>query len=264
MGDHHKLTKYAHFLALSHPYNVESLVELYLSQIHKLHGAPEVNVSDRDVVFHSAFWKEFLKLLGTRLNMSTTHHPQSDGQTARLNRCLETYLRCMIHNTPMKWLQWLHLAEWWYNSCFHHNIKTSPFEVLYGYPPPQLSLGAYLQSSQIAAQAFIQNIQHMVNTLKDNMLLDQNIMKLYAHTHRSERSFEVGDWVYSGCNPSNLAIPYSNGRPSFPSSTLAHFRYQIEQDQWRTSLTFQLTPRCTMPSTYLYRRRSTKPAQIRF
>lgn len=69
-----RLTKYAHFLDLSHPYTTEGLDLLYLEKIHKLHGVPEVTVSDRDVVFQSSFWKEFFKLLGTTPNMSTTHH----------------------------------------------------------------------------------------------------------------------------------------------------------------------------------------------
>lgn len=76
-----RLTKYGHFIPLSHPYIAEILAELFLQHIHRLHGILEIIVSDRDVVFQSLLWKEFCKLLGTKLNISTAHHPQSDGQT---------------------------------------------------------------------------------------------------------------------------------------------------------------------------------------
>lgn len=73
-----RLTKYGHFIPLSHPYIAETLVELFLKHIHILDGIQEVIVSDRDMVFQNLLWKEFFKLLGTKLNMSTAHHSKSD------------------------------------------------------------------------------------------------------------------------------------------------------------------------------------------
>jgi hypothetical protein len=66
---------------------------------------------------------------------SCVYHPQSDGQTERVNQCLKTYLRCFIHSCPRQWSKWLPLAEYWYNTCFHSALGRSPFEVLYGHPP---------------------------------------------------------------------------------------------------------------------------------
>lgn len=92
-------------------------------------------VSDRDRVFTSALWKELFRLDDVQLQHSTAYHPQSDGQTERVNQCLETYLRCFVNSCPSKWSKWLAVAEYWYNTSDHSAIGRSPFEVLYGQKP---------------------------------------------------------------------------------------------------------------------------------
>ena len=76
-----RLTKYAHFLPVRHPYTAISIAKLFLDTIVKLHGMPQSIISDRDPIFMSSFWRELFKLYKVHLNLSTTYHPQTDGQT---------------------------------------------------------------------------------------------------------------------------------------------------------------------------------------
>ena len=88
-----KRTKFAYFLPLAHPYTAASVTQLYLHQVYKIHCLPAAIVFDRDPVFTSHFWQELFKGAGTELRLSTSNHPQTDGQTERVNQCVETFLR---------------------------------------------------------------------------------------------------------------------------------------------------------------------------
>lgn len=96
-----RFTKYAHFIAMKHPISVESVARAFSETVFKLHGMPVVIVTDRDRIFTSNLWQQLFKSLKIKLHMSTSYHPQSDGQTERANQCLENYLRCMCFQQPV-------------------------------------------------------------------------------------------------------------------------------------------------------------------
>jgi hypothetical protein len=123
-------SKYNHFIALKHPFTTLSVAKQFMIHIYKLHGLPTAIVSDCDL----------FRLAGVQLRMSSAYHPQSDGQTDRVNQCMETFLRCFANAVPSKWFGWLHLAEFWYNTSLHSALNQSPFFVLYGQSPRQLGL----------------------------------------------------------------------------------------------------------------------------
>lgn len=131
-----RLSKMGHFMALSHPFTARDVAQSFIDNVFKLHGVPATITSNRDKLFTSLFWKEFFKLIGTKLQYSTAYHPQTDGQSERLIQCLEAYLRCMCADKPHHWKNCLPLAEWWYNKNYHKGIKMTPFEAdtnLYSY-----------------------------------------------------------------------------------------------------------------------------------
>jgi IS30 family transposase len=108
-----RLSRYAHFCALQHPFKTSTMAQLFMDQVFKLHGIPHSIVSDRDPTFTNNFWQELFKLQGTQFHFITAYHPQSDGQTEFANKCLETYLRCFASENKNQWAQWLPLFEWW-------------------------------------------------------------------------------------------------------------------------------------------------------
>ena len=89
-----KFSKFSHFIPMSHPFTAAVVAKAFMQQIYRLHGMPLSIISDRDKVFTSHLWQELFKMANVQLRMSSAYHPQSDGQTERVNQCVEQYLRC--------------------------------------------------------------------------------------------------------------------------------------------------------------------------
>ena len=196
-----RLTKYAHFCALSHPFKASIVATAFMEIIQKLHGNPKIIVSDRDPIFTGNFWTELFSCLGTQLAHSLSYHPQSDGKKNIVNKCLEGYLRFFVSDKQAQWVKWLHLVEWWYNTSFHTAPKMTPFMPLYGYHPPSFT---YYLRENYRVQAVEDHIEHqkeVLQLLKDNLNLAQNRMKQQANQHPSEICFDVGDWVFLRLQP---------------------------------------------------------------
>ena len=131
-----RLSKYAHFMPLKHPFTVNMVTKAFVDNVVRLHGLPISIVSDRDKIFISSFWRSLFKLQGTELCFSSNYHPQSDRQTKVVNRTLEYYLRCFNCEQAKKWMEWLSWAEYGYNTTTHSATKMCPFEAVYVVPPP--------------------------------------------------------------------------------------------------------------------------------
>jgi hypothetical protein len=99
-----KFNKYGHFIPLKHPFSALLVTKLFIENVYKLHGMPSILISNRDRIFTSTLWRELFRLAQVQLSVSSAYHPQSDGQTERVNQCMETFLRCFVNCCPKKWL----------------------------------------------------------------------------------------------------------------------------------------------------------------
>lgn len=191
-----RLSKYAHFISPSHPLTASVIAQVFVDQVYKLHGAPTNIISDRDPSFISKFWREFIRQLGVEQNLSSSYHPQSDGQSEVLNRCLESYLRLFTWQYPHSWSRWLYLAEWWYNTTYLTSTNMTPYEVVYGQVPP-IHLPYVPHDSCIdAIDRSITAREEMMRALKENLRKAVHKMKQRADKGRSDREYKVGEWVF--------------------------------------------------------------------
>ena len=212
-----KFSKYGHFLPLLHPFTAAKVAKVFLDNIYKLHGLPVNIISDHDRIFTSAFWQHLFQLSDTKLCMSTAYHPQSDGQTERLNQCLETYLRCFVHSCPTHWSKWLSVAEFWYNTSDHSSLGRTPFEVVYGYAPRHFGISPEANIPVADLAEWLKERELMTRVIRLHLSRAHARMKRQADKHRSERSFAVGDSVYLKLQPyvqSSIATR-SNNKLSF-------------------------------------------------
>ena len=133
-----RLSKYTHFVPISHPFTTSTVAYAFLQHMIRLHGMPTSIVSDYDKIFTSQIWKTLFQLQGTQLCMSSSYHSQIDSQTEVVNHTLKQYLRCFTSDQSKRWLDWLIWSEFSYNTLVHTATKMSPFEAVYGRPPPNL------------------------------------------------------------------------------------------------------------------------------
>lgn len=134
--------------------------------------------------------------------MSSAQHPQIDGTTERVNQCLEGYLRCFTHACPVKWAQWLSLAEFWYNTSMHSALDgNSPFEVLYGHSARHFGITAADACSVPELTEWLQERALTLRLLQQHLELIKNRMKHQADKHCSDRVFQVGDFVFLKLQP---------------------------------------------------------------
>jgi hypothetical protein len=133
--------------------------------------------------------------------MSTAYHPQSDGQTEVVNKVIQQYLRCFVHENPKTWGKFIHWAEWHYNTAVHTSTGISPYQVVFGKPPP--SLPAYIVGSTHveALDTTLASREEILQQLKSKLLKAQNTMKYFADKHRSPHPFKVGDYAFVRLRP---------------------------------------------------------------
>lgn len=126
------------FYCIVAPIHCCSVCQSFFDNVFKPHGLSKSIVSDQDVTFTSSFWTQLFRLSCTCLCLTSAYHPQSDDLSEAVNRIIEMYLCCSSGDFSNKRLQWLSWTEFCYNTGFQLSLRATPFEVVYGRPPPQL------------------------------------------------------------------------------------------------------------------------------
>jgi hypothetical protein len=189
-----RLTKMVHFAPTKTIVSDEGLARLFVHHVWSLHGLPKEIVSDRDPRLTGNSIRSVCNILGTRQSMSTAYHPESDGQTERVNRVLEDMLRHYVSPTQVDWDDHLDAAEFAVNNSWHRGSQDTPFRLNYGCDP-MTPLKLMIGNEVPKAEKLVQRIQEAITRAKRCLTAAQEQQQKYADQHRKEVLFQVGQKV---------------------------------------------------------------------
>ncbi|KAE8734320.1 hypothetical protein F3Y22_tig00000773pilonHSYRG00160 [Hibiscus syriacus] len=206
-----RFSKYGTFIPASKVCPAEEAARLFLKHVVKYWGVPKTIISDRDTRFTGRFWKELFKLMGSSLNFSTSVHPQTDGQTERVNALVETYLRHYVSATQRDWPKLLDIAQFSYNLQRSEATNQSPFEIVTGQQPltPNAIATGYKGPNPTAYQ-FAKEWQEQHELARACLHKAGKRTKKWADRKRRDVNFEVGDLVLAKLS-GILRNPYHKG-----------------------------------------------------
>ncbi|GAX84689.1 hypothetical protein CEUSTIGMA_g12110.t1 [Chlamydomonas eustigma] len=190
------LTKPAIFVHANKTITAPQLANVFIDHVFSKHGLPSVIVSDRDTRITSDFWQSLFSHLGSKLNLSTAYHPQTDGQTEITHRTIEQILRAYVSPQHDDWSTWLPLAEFAYNSHVHSSTLQTPFYANYGFhptAPPSLLLPT--DSLSPDAAAYLDNLHDVQQSIIRELDLAKARQAESVNRHCRDLTFKVGDRV---------------------------------------------------------------------
>uniref|UniRef100_A0A6N2KZJ4 Integrase catalytic domain-containing protein n=1 Tax=Salix viminalis TaxID=40686 RepID=A0A6N2KZJ4_SALVM len=176
--------------------SVDKLAKIYISEVVRLHGIPVSIVLDRDPRFTSRLWPSIQQALGTRLDMSTTFHPQTDGQLERVIQVLEDLLRACVLEFGGNWEEHLALIEFTYNNSYQATIGMTPYEALYGRRCRTPLCWEEIGDRKLYGVELVQVTMEKVRIIWDHIKAAQDRQKKYADVRRRPLEFCMGDQVY--------------------------------------------------------------------
>jgi hypothetical protein len=173
-------TKSAHFLPIRETYSSERMAELFVKEIVAKHGVSVSIVSDRDTRLTSRFWKKFHETMGTRLNISTSYYPQTNGQSERTIQTLEDMLRACVIDFGDSWDDHLPLVEFSYNNSYHASIGMPRYEALYGRNFRTPTCYGEVGQKEIGSKEMVKETVEKFELIKARMKAAQDRQKSYA------------------------------------------------------------------------------------
>ncbi|KAL1939365.1 hypothetical protein VTO73DRAFT_9921 [Trametes versicolor] len=210
-----RLTSMVHLIPCRVTDSATAVAEYYIAEVVRLHGLPESIVSDRDSKFTSVFWKEVHRLLGTKLLMSTSFHPQTDGASERAIRNVTQILRTVVEPHQADWVDRVPMVEFAINSSVNASTGFAPFELNCGYVP-RMATWDQGTSPFPGVQAFADRARMNLEKAHDAILQSRVAMTHHANRLRTddEKPYMVGDLVYLSTR--NLALPRNRARKLAP------------------------------------------------
>ena len=173
----------------------EGIAKIYRDDIWKLHGIPRKILSDRGPQFTSKFMEEFTKALGTKRQLSTAYHPQTDGQTERINQKIGTFLRHYVNYQQDDWTNWLAAAEFQYNDKRHTAMEKTPFKLNFGRHPWKGDLMVKIDIPRV--EDFLSGLQRSWKQATKTMEEAQrNMKKQFNKKRRNPQGLKIGDHVW--------------------------------------------------------------------
>ncbi|GJW79920.1 putative reverse transcriptase domain-containing protein [Tanacetum coccineum] len=182
-------------------YSMEKLARLYINKIVARHGIPTSIISDRDGRFTSMFWQTMQKALGTRLDISTAYHPQTDGQSEHTIQTFEDTLKAGMIDFGGSWNIHFPLAEFSYNNSYHSSNRCAPFEALYGRKCRSPVLWAEIGDSGLIRSELVQETTDKVVVIRDRLKAGRDRQKSYADNRRKPLEFQVSDHILDRIGP---------------------------------------------------------------
>ncbi|KAJ9525373.1 hypothetical protein QJQ45_003214 [Haematococcus lacustris] len=189
-----RLTKMVHLVKTWESITAPQYAKLFIEHVFRLHGMPRDVISDRGPQFKNHFWAEVAKLLRVQVNLSSAYHPQTDGQTERMNRVVEEMLRHYIRPDQKDWAEHLPLVEFAINNARQESTRFTPFYLNYGYHPRRAEL-LDLPQKVPRALDFVLNIRRAVEQARLCLEKAQKRQKVYADGKRRHATFAPGDMV---------------------------------------------------------------------
>lgn len=190
-----RLTKQGVFVPCHTTNTASDLAELFIGHVFSKHGLPADIVSDRGTLFVSKFWRALCAALEIKCNLSTAFHPESDGQTERVNPVIEQYLRIYINYQQDDWGNRLPLAEFVYNNTPHDATGVSPFFANKGYNP-RLTVtheNVRVQDALMVARDLKELHQHLREQIAD---ANETYARYADRRRESTPNWAVGDKVW--------------------------------------------------------------------
>ena len=255
-----RLTSMVHLIPLNTTVKASELAWMYIKEVVRLHGLPETMVSDRDPKFTSKFWREVHRILGTKLLMSTSFHPQTDGASERAIRDISQILRSMVSPGQTDWVPKIPIVEFALNSAISNSTGFAPFELNNGYMPKLFDVYPDVTKEPNGIKSFVHEALENLYMAHDAIIASRVNQTYFANKKQQpDHPFAEDDLVY--LSTENLSLPKGRARKLAPKYIGPYkiVKCHPESSSYTLDLSDELKARRIHPKFHVSRLRRHEP-----